>query len=82
MKDHCSQLMNNAQLKIFLFCFTKQNVIHSSIPFIVFGVVSLIAGLLVFPLAETNNRSLPETMDDGAKLAEKDEAEEAQPTNV
>ncbi|XP_033640035.1 organic cation transporter protein-like [Asterias rubens] len=58
------------------------NVIHSSIPFIVFGVVSLIAGMLVFPLPETNNRSLPETLDDGEKLAEKDEAEEAQPTNV
>ena len=64
-------------------CFVyTQNVIHSSIPFIVFGVVSLIAGLLVFPLPETSNRSLPETLDDGAKLAEKDEAEEAQPTNV
>ncbi len=37
---------------------------------------------MIIPLPETNNRSLPETMDDGAKLAEKEEAEEALPANV
>ncbi|XP_071803338.1 organic cation transporter protein-like [Asterias amurensis] len=45
------------------------NVYHGSIPFVVFGVMSVVAGLLIVPLPETNNRSLPETLDDGEKLA-------------
>ncbi|XP_038044780.1 organic cation transporter protein-like [Patiria miniata] len=59
------------------------NVIHNSIPMIVFGVVSLVAGLLVLPLPETNNRALPETLDDGAKLTSKEPTEDdASPAEV
>ncbi|XP_038044550.1 organic cation transporter protein-like [Patiria miniata] len=47
------------------------NVIHNSIPMIVFGVLSLLAGLLVLPLPETSDRTLPETLDDGVKLTSK-----------
>ena len=49
--------------------FVHQNVYHGSIPFVVFGVMSVVAGLLIVPLPETNNRLLPETLDDGEKLA-------------
>ncbi|XP_022080126.1 organic cation transporter-like protein [Acanthaster planci] len=59
------------------------NVYHDSIPMIVFGVLSLIAGALVLPLPETNNRSLPETLEDGAKLACKANPEDEQsPTHA
>ncbi|XP_038044551.1 organic cation transporter protein-like [Patiria miniata] len=59
------------------------NVIHNSIPMIVFGVLCILAGLLVLPVPETSNRTLPETLDDGAKLTSKAGPEdEKSPTDV
>ena len=49
-------------------CVYFQAQIHASIPLLVFGVASLVGGFVVIPLPETNYRSLPETLDDGAKL--------------
>ncbi|XP_033639696.1 organic cation transporter-like protein [Asterias rubens] len=45
------------------------NIIHGSIPLIVFGIASLVAGLLVLTLPETHNKPLPETIEDGARLS-------------
>ncbi|XP_022080074.1 organic cation transporter protein-like [Acanthaster planci] len=59
------------------------NVIHSSLPMIVFGVVSILAGVFVLPFPETSNRSLPEILEDGAKLTTKEPAkDEASPVQV
>ena len=62
---------------------------HKSLPLIVFGVVSLVAGFLVMLLPETSNRALPETLDDGVNLDAKDDLnatdgirENLPPTNV
>ena len=50
---------------------------------IAFGVVSLLAGLSVLPLPETNNRALPETLDEEPPSPAKEEnANEVKPVAV
>ena len=41
------------------------------LPFIIFGILSIVAGLLTLILPETLNESLPETLQDGEEFGSK-----------
>ncbi|XP_023224754.1 organic cation transporter protein-like isoform X2 [Centruroides sculpturatus] len=49
---------------------------HSKLPMIIFGVSTIIAGVLAFLLPETNNRELPENIDEAEKLKSRDSGDE------
>ena len=57
------KVTQNGQLHNFDFSF--QSYYGRSIPIIIYGVMSIIAGLLALLLPETKGQNLPETLEDG-----------------
>ena len=50
------------------FAFVFQAKYSKFVPLVAFATLSLIAGLLTLILPETNNRQLPETLEDGDRF--------------